>query len=347
MAICPKCGNQIQAWAHGVCHTCGRIERDHKRYGRRQPPKRRKKSKSIPSRTRMLRCNICGREVRSDRLGSHRWNAHGIRPYSSDKPVALGQPPAIPPEPEKELIACPFCNNRMPVEKLLKHLEHHIAARQQSQRRSSGRTEKPASPAKQRSPQSTSSRVKKPASPAKQRSPQSTSSRAKKPASPVRQHSPQSTSRRIRKTASLAEQRPPMDRVTKIRLKGTNLFLSDLYEQPTLISDILRANGLTDIEIRKLRQRHLKTFLSFVTGRWRTWWKSFLPLEGVKILAAYYGLGGQPPRSHVSIASSSKVFTHSVWQLQNNCLKELRNPGQKQTLERIVVEVAQKLVAGQ
>jgi hypothetical protein len=36
--ICPKCGNQIPQWANGVCYTCARIEKEHRRFGRRRPP---------------------------------------------------------------------------------------------------------------------------------------------------------------------------------------------------------------------------------------------------------------------------------------------------------------------
>lgn len=35
--VCPRCGNNIPEWSHGVCYTCVRIENDHRRYGRRRP----------------------------------------------------------------------------------------------------------------------------------------------------------------------------------------------------------------------------------------------------------------------------------------------------------------------
>lgn len=37
MSVCPECGNPIPRWAHGICSTCERNERDYRRYGRRQP----------------------------------------------------------------------------------------------------------------------------------------------------------------------------------------------------------------------------------------------------------------------------------------------------------------------
>lgn len=287
MGICPKCGNQIQPWAHGACYTCRRIKRDHKRYGRRRPVTLPKPTESIPSSSRLLKCYICKRVVRSDRLGSHRWHAHGIRPYSSDKPIPLGAPADMPAQPKSKLTTCPYCKYQIPAENYPGHVKHHEQARQRSRRR--------------------------------------TVKFKKIPASPVRQRS-------------------PVSQVANMMLKGTNRFLFDLYEQPTLLSDILRAGGFTEDEMRTLRRRHLSNFMNRLTARWRTWWKSILPPHNVIVLVEYYGFGRQPPHSLASIAARINLSYFDSWDILMISLANLRSHRRQQNLERLVREVARQIL---
>ncbi|MCI0395504.1 MAG: hypothetical protein L0322_11265 [Chloroflexi bacterium] len=125
--VCPRCGNQIPEWASGVCYTCLRIEKEEKRYGRRQS----RRGSSTPhgkSRERsqdMVACYTCGKLVRADRLASHKWYAHGTKKGS--KPKGDAQQVAVESQPltTSSLIPCPICAFSMLADQLPEHLRYH------------------------------------------------------------------------------------------------------------------------------------------------------------------------------------------------------------------------------
>lgn len=84
MAICPTCGNQIPEWANGVCYTCTRNKREQKRYGKRRPDKRPLSPETEPpTKKRRVTCSLCGKKIRQDRLPSHQWHAHAVKPFTN------------------------------------------------------------------------------------------------------------------------------------------------------------------------------------------------------------------------------------------------------------------------
>ena len=90
---CDGCGNELPAWANGVCHVCGRIRREERRFGAH--PSARKRARQAPappssqtsnagsggsgitlppwltSFERSGHCPICGQDVPQDRLEEH------------------------------------------------------------------------------------------------------------------------------------------------------------------------------------------------------------------------------------------------------------------------------------
>lgn len=79
--ICPRCGNRIQKWAHGVCYTCQRTKREHQRYGRRRPKGRTKSSRSeTSSLPEIVTCSECGQRVPTKRYAIHWQSVHYSKP---------------------------------------------------------------------------------------------------------------------------------------------------------------------------------------------------------------------------------------------------------------------------
>lgn len=127
MAICPGCGNQIQAWAHGVCYTCRRTNKEHQRYGHRRPKQ----------------------TYRRNQIDSHRLHAHNLGPLTgnrSNPPKQHRPAKQTVPSNSKELtgflVSCPVCKSYLPKKELQAHLAGHLSAREKGHARRIGRAGK-------------------------------------------------------------------------------------------------------------------------------------------------------------------------------------------------------------
>lgn len=128
MDICPTCGNQIPA--SGVCYTCSRNEQEQKRYGKRRPDKRQSPPEPEPPTTKQrVTCSLCGKKIRRDRLPSHQWHAHGVKPFTklpkkketlTTKPVEVAVSPS--PSPKKPLPTATSSPDPQSLNQRLKHL---------------------------------------------------------------------------------------------------------------------------------------------------------------------------------------------------------------------------------
>ena len=128
---CSGCGNELPAWAGGVCYTCGRIRREEKRFG--SHPSARKRAHQTPATPRAQvpspgsvgsgftlpprmtdaesleppdRCPICGQEVPQDGLEEHiklhtrPQRTHVSLRRTSKEPSRPASQPAIPRDTE-------------------------------------------------------------------------------------------------------------------------------------------------------------------------------------------------------------------------------------------------------
>ena len=314
--ICPRCGNQIPQSAHGICHTCQRINKERQRYGRRRP-KRRPSAYSSSGTSRgsgsKVTCKICGKKVRSDRLSSHKWHAHGVRPYSSDESKLLRQKqshkqitPVDNSLPKDVLRSCPICNYSLPATELPAHLRHHglESAKHQVVEAS-----------------------------------------ARKPMTSIIRRRRQRVARTQRQPIHKKAKTPTHFDIG-LRKQGINQLLQEIYGHPRLLSHILRAGGLNDKQINRLHDHHLSAYLLLVVRGWNAWWKASLPPLCRQILVQRYSLTGQPAPTPKELGAKYGISGQEVRQLQKRSLNSLRIPAHRQKLEKIAVQAA-RTVLGQ
>ncbi|MBM4464433.1 MAG: hypothetical protein FJ014_02500 [Chloroflexi bacterium] len=133
---------------------------------------------------------------------------------------------------------------------------------------------------------------------------------------------------------------------TQARLQSINKFLEEIYGHPRWLSDILRAAGMDEDEITRLRSDHLDDYLAGLLRRWWSWMAEILPSRRDDIIVRRYGLNGSPRPSLAHLGHEYGISRERVRQLEKSALKRLRYPARRRRLERIAVETAREIFGG-
>lgn len=312
MSVCPECGNPIPEFAHGVCYTCERNQRDYQRYGRRRPARRKRLVKSTSSKPIWSRkCWICGKKVRTDHVGSHLWHAHQLRPYATEKErqqarAAWEQKDKVKPG-EKEVKSktkkCPICDFEVPLDLVVAHKINHLRAKNKAGGpKVSVSTKRHSVPIKRQTHQ-----VGKPM--------------------PVGI-----------KGAQRHRESPQQ------MVNGINRLLEDIFGCPTRLSQILRKAGMSQPQIDLIRQNHLDPYLSDLVNRWILWWGSILPPACVAILISRYDLTRGTKQESFVANTLYKLSSSEKERLQAAALASLRKQEHKSRLGQIAVKEARTII---
>lgn len=312
MSVCPKCGNHIPGWAHGVCYTCERNEQDYQRYGRRRPAwiKRPiKQSSSKPTGTR--KCTICGKKVRKDHLKSHIWHAHQLSPYATKDERQRARTSWEQKEKVKlkkkdvksKTKKCPICGYEVPLDLVVAHKLNHQRAKKKAEESDVSVSAKP--------------------------------------------HSDHT----IRQTYQVAkplptEVRRDQDHKASSRqmVNGINRLLEDIFGCPIRLSQILRKAGMSQLNIDLIRQDHLDPFLSGLVNRWVIWWVLILPPVCVAILIRRYDLARGPDLESFVANTLDELSSSEKDQLRAAALASLRKQKHRARLEQITVKEARTIL---
>jgi hypothetical protein len=127
---------------------------------------------------------------------------------------------------------------------------------------------------------------------------------------------------------------------------GMAAFLSDLYQQPTRISTLLRKAGLSGSDIECLRQqRWLNDFaLRFCPRLWK-WLGDTVGTKARAVLIDLYGLYGSRGRKMDSLARKLETTTQNVVELRDKALRQMRVQQNQAELEELIVSTAQSILA--
>ncbi|MBM4467623.1 MAG: hypothetical protein FJ014_19065, partial [Chloroflexi bacterium] len=108
---------------------------------------------------------------------------------------------------------------------------------------------------------------------------------------------------------------------TQARLQSINKFLEEIYGHPRWLSDILRAAGMGEDEITRLRSDHLDDYLAGLLRRWRSWMAEILPSRRDDIVVRRYGLNGSPRPSLAHLGHEYGISRERVRQLEKSAMK--------------------------
>jgi hypothetical protein len=97
---CAGCGNEIAAWANGICYVCGRISREERRYGRHIAGHDQAHHEPVKMTPALSPDNRSAGNALPPRILSH-------------------EPPPLPPD------ECPICGQAVPQELLEQHVNGH------------------------------------------------------------------------------------------------------------------------------------------------------------------------------------------------------------------------------
>ena len=126
---------------------------------------------------------------------------------------------------------------------------------------------------------------------------------------------------------------------------GMAAFLSDLCQQPTRISTVLRKAGLSGSDIEFLRQqRCLDDFaLRFCPRLWE-WLGNTIGTEARAVIIDLYGLYGSRGRRMDTIARKLETTTENVVALRDKALQQMRVQRLQAELEGLIVSTAQSIL---
>jgi hypothetical protein len=126
---------------------------------------------------------------------------------------------------------------------------------------------------------------------------------------------------------------------------GMAAFLTDLYQQPTRISTLLRKAGLSGSDIECLRQqRCLDDFaLRFCPSLWE-WLGTTVGTKARAVIIDLYGLYGSRGRRMDSIARKLETTTQNVVALRDKALQQMRVQRKQAELEELIVSTAQSIL---
>ena len=347
MSICPKCGNQIQGWAHGVCYTCVRNKQDYKRFGRRRPARRRRPiAPPLPKPTYNKRCAICGKSVRSDRLNDHMWHAHNIRASATAAEI------------QRKRNAW----DRKGTAKA-KAKEKNSRRRNQTKadRQMTGKDWKRKGRTKIKSKQKSGRPYRYKKCPTCERyillelidsHMRSHQQAAKKPIKqPVRRKRPMidRSRRKGSRAPKIRSRRTDLqpDQKTKSRqlVNGINQLLGDVYDETTRLSHILLSDGVSQSEITLFKGDQLELYLFDLLDKWITWWSKIMPPGCVAILTIKYDLIVESEQKSKISRSLRYLSSAEKEQLLATAMRNFRTSNGKLILREIVVSEAKSAMA--
>lgn len=130
----------------------------------------------------------------------------------------------------------------------------------------------------------------------------------------------------------------------RIYVDRINRFLAHLYHDPRRISDILRAEGLSNDAIRALRRDHLPAYISRLLGEWCSLIAAKLPPRHADILIRRYGLDEQRQASLWALANRYGVSRERIHQLEINAVSRLWSGKRRRMLEQKASEIARDIL---
>jgi hypothetical protein len=122
-------------------------------------------------------------------------------------------------------------------------------------------------------------------------------------------------------------------------------FLSDLCQQPTRISTILRKADLSGSDIECLRQqRCLNDFALRLCPRLWKWLGDTVGTKARAVIIDLYGLYGSRGRKTDSLAHKLETTTQNVVELRDKALRQMRVQQNQAELEELIVSTAQSIL---
>lgn len=126
----------------------------------------------------------------------------------------------------------------------------------------------------------------------------------------------------------------------KIRRRGINRLLADIYGKPHFLSAVLRSGGISQADINQIYEEWLPDFLDAILVVWRVAFAGELTTGGWYILTRSYGLDGAPPTSVRYLAQALSISEQRVIEIRDLTLRVLRTPISRSHLESLTVTVA-------
>lgn len=128
----------------------------------------------------------------------------------------------------------------------------------------------------------------------------------------------------------------------RIRRGGINRLLADIYNEPRLLSDILRDGDVSHPEIIRLASRNLPGFIEALLDTWRVAFVGELAPGAWYILTRSYGLDGRPPISVGLLARELGIAQETASKVLSETLSLLRTPVLRRDLESLTIIVARR-----
>ena len=126
------------------------------------------------------------------------------------------------------------------------------------------------------------------------------------------------------------------------RRHAVNELLTDIYEKPCFLSDILRKGGVSQADITSIYEERLLTFLDQLLVVWESVFAGKLAPGAWHVLMRSYGLGGLPRASAQRLAQELAIPEQRVNELRQDALGSLRTPACSSYLEHLALTVARQ-----
>jgi len=135
-----------------------------------------------------------------------------------------------------------------------------------------------------------------------------------------------------------------MNTATKNRLSGLNSFLSDLFGEEILISQILETKGLSKGQIERIRAKHLNEYLEEVSRSVYHYISGVLPKKFANTIWFCYYFNGKKPEIDQLDEEGLKAKIQQISELQADALTELKKVIQLQLFKNALVTPAKKFL---
>lgn len=124
---------------------------------------------------------------------------------------------------------------------------------------------------------------------------------------------------------------------------GVNEFLKAVYQQPLLISDVLKRQGFSDRQITALKGE-VANYLAFLLTTLYNRWQSILTSRQLLVITQYYCFNGQLPQEKKFLAKKLGIPIESFTDDLNEAITKLRQPHHKRHIDRTISDTAKRVL---